>query len=118
MTITLYLYVCLLYCVKYVIISCHQLKCCLFFHDRTVHGRNKQHLSLILSNLKLKQSEEGRLHHGPIQMVEMSCSLVLILVERCKLEVNKLSFLCYLWGRWLFVCGWGKHKVVSKVHIE
>lgn len=109
-----YIYVCLLHCVKYFVISYHQLKRCLFFHDRTVHGRNKQHLSLILSNLKLKQSEEERLHRGPIQMPEMSCSLDLILMERCKLEVHKLSF--------VVICGdgclWGKHKVVSKYDIK
>ena len=114
--ITLYLYVCLLYCVKYVIILCHQLKCCLFFHDRTVHGRNKQHLSLILSNLKLKQSEEERLHHGPIQMVEMRCSLGLILMERCKLEAHKLSFVCYLWA--MVVSGANIKYVVSKYYQE
>ena len=54
----------------------------LFADSRIVHGRNRQHPSLILRHLKLKLNDEGRQHHGPILMAEMKCSPDLILMER------------------------------------
>ena len=69
---------------------------------RIVHGRNKQHLYLILSNLKLKRNDEASRHLGLTLMVEMNCSLALALMERCRLveresgaSVAYRSSICY-----------------------
>ena len=55
------------------------------FFSRIVHGKNRQHQSLILNNLKLKQKGEEKQLHGQILMEVMNYSLDLDQMERCKL---------------------------------
>ena len=59
-------------------------------YQRIVHGRNKQHRSLTLSNLKLKPSDEASQHLGLTLMGEMNYSLDLDLMGKCRLVERKL----------------------------
>ena len=62
------------------------LICCF----RIVHGKNRQHQSLILKHLKSKQRGEEKQLHGRILTQEMNCSLDLDQMERCRLEDHKM----------------------------
>lgn len=56
---------------------------------RIVHGKNRQHQSLILKHLKSKQRGEEKQLHGRILTQEMNCSLDLDQMERCRLVDHK-----------------------------
>ena len=63
----------------------------LLFYTRIERGKNRQHLSLILKHLKLKQKGEGKQLHGQILMEVMNCSLDLDRMERCKLVEHEFD---------------------------
>lgn len=69
------------------------------YNLRIVHGKNRQHLSLILKPLKLKQKGEEKQLLGQILMEEMNCSLALDQMERCQLVDHKMLTKCVVCGR-------------------
>ncbi len=55
-----------------------------------MHGKNRQHQSLILRHLKSKQRGEEKQLHGLILTQVMNCSLALDQMERCRLVDHKM----------------------------